>query len=52
MYQSLQDTQYQFTVIGDDLSTELLDFFNKFNDLIVDNTNLGGASNPFKNKLN
>ena len=52
MYQSLQDTQYQFTVIGDDLSTELLDFFNKFNDLIVDNTNFGGAEKSLQKQIN
>lgn len=29
MYQSLQGSQYKFTIIGDDLSTELLDSVNK-----------------------
>ena len=51
LYQSLQDTQYQFTIVGDDLSTELLDFFNKFNDLNVDNTNLGGASKSLQKQI-
>ncbi|SVC27402.1 uncharacterized protein METZ01_LOCUS280256, partial [marine metagenome] len=44
MYQSLNFFRYNFVVIGDDLSTELLGFFNNFNDVIVDNTNLGGAA--------
>jgi len=52
MYQSLQGSQYQITIIGDDLSTELLDFFNKFNNVIVDNTNLGGAAKSLQKQIN
>jgi len=44
LYQSLQDFTYQFTIIGDDLSKELRDFFKQFNDVIVDNCELGDAA--------
>jgi len=39
MYQSLQGSQYQITIIGDDLSSELLDFIKTFDDVIIDNSN-------------
>ena len=51
MYQALQDNQYQFTIIGDDLSTELLDFFNKFNDVIIDNEKLGSAAKSLQKQI-
>ena len=44
MYQSLQGSQYQITIIGDDLSSELLDFFKTFDDVIIDNEKLGSAA--------
>ena len=52
LYQSLQDFTYQFTIVGDDLSKELQDFFEQFNDVIVDNTNLGGAAKSLQKKIN
>ncbi len=51
MYQALQENQYQFTIIGDDLSTELLDFFNKFNNVIVDNEKLGSAAKSLQKQI-
>tara|TARA_B110000008_G_scaffold265501_1_gene290726 strand:- start:369 stop:1193 length:825 start_codon:yes stop_codon:yes gene_type:complete len=44
LYQAIQDNQYQFIIIGDDLSAELLSFFRKFNNVIVDNQKLGSAA--------
>jgi hypothetical protein len=51
LYQTLQDSQYQFTIVGDDLSTELLGFFNKFNDVIVDNEKLGSAAKSLQKQI-
>jgi len=51
MYQALQDNQYQFTIIGDDLSTELLNFFNKFNNVIIDNEKLGSAAKSLQKQI-
>ena len=52
LYQSLQDFTYQFTIVGDNLSKGLQDFFEQFNDVIVDNTNLGGAAKSLQKKIN
>ena len=51
IYQSLQGNQYQFTIIGDDLSQELLDFFRGFDDVIVDNTRLGSAAKSLQRQI-
>jgi len=51
IYQALQDNQYQFIIIGDDLSTELLDFFSKFNNVIVDNEKLGSAAKSLQKQI-
>ena len=51
LYQTLQDSQYQFTIVGDDLSTELLDFFNKFNDVILDNEKLGSTAKSLQKQI-
>ncbi len=51
MYRSLQGYNYQFTVIGDDLSQELLDFFRVFNDVVVDNDGLGSASRSLQKQI-
>jgi hypothetical protein len=50
MYQSLRGSQYQFTIIGDDLSTELLDFFKAF-DVVVDNDKLGSAAKSLQKQI-
>ena len=44
MYQSLQGSEYQITIIGDDLSSKMLDFFRTFDDVIIDNEDLGSAA--------
>ena len=51
LYQSLQDFKYQFTIIGDDLSKELRDFFRQFNDVIVDNCELGDAAKSLQKQI-
>ncbi len=51
MYRSLQGSQYQFIIIGDDLSTELLYFFKSFDDVIVDNNRLGSAAESLKKQI-
>ena len=51
LYQSLQDFTYQFTIIGDDLSKELQDFFEQFNHVIVDNCKLGSAAKSLQKQI-
>ena len=51
LYQSLQDFTYQFTIIGDDLSKELQDFFAQFDDVIVDNCKLGSAAKSLQKQI-
>jgi hypothetical protein len=51
IYLALQNSKYKFTIIGDDLSTELLDFFSKFNDVIVDNEKLGSPAKSLQKQI-
>ena len=51
LYHSIQDNQNQITIIGDDLSTELLDFFNNFKNVIVDNEKLGSAAKSLQKQI-
>ena len=51
LYQSLQDFTYQFTIVGDDLSKELQDFFTQFDDVIVDNCKLGSAAKSLQKQI-
>ena len=51
LYKSLQGSQYQITIIGDDLSSELLDFFMIFNDVIVNNSILGSAAKSLQKQI-
>ena len=51
LYQSLQDFKYQFIIIGDDLSKELQDFFEQFNDVTVDNCKLGSAAKSLQKQI-
>jgi hypothetical protein len=51
LYKSLQNSQYQIKIIGDDLSLELLDFFKNFNDVIVDNDKLGSAAKSLQKQI-
>ena len=51
LYQSLQDFQYQFTIIGDDLSKELQEFFEQFDDVVIDNCKLGSAASSLQKQI-
>ena len=51
MHQALQGFDYQFTIIGDDLSDDLLEFFHAFDDVVVDNTKLGSASKSLQKQI-
>lgn len=51
MYESLQGYNYDFTIIGDDLSDELLEFFNSFDDVKVDNQKLGSAAASLQKQI-
>ncbi len=51
LYKSLQDFTYQFTIIGDDISKELQDFFAQFDDVIIDNCKLGSAAKSLQKQI-
>ena len=51
MYQSLNSFRYNFVVIGDDLSPELLEFFKKFEDVLIDNDKLGSAAKSLQKQI-
>ena len=51
MYQALQGEHYQFTIIGDDLSDELLEFFRAFDNVVVDNAKLGSAAKSLQKQI-
>ena len=51
LYQALQGEQYIIIIIGDDLSQELLDFFQLFEDITVDNQNLGSAAKSLQKQI-
>ena len=51
LYQSLQGSRYQFVIIGDDLSQELIDFFGAFDDIVVHNAIMGSASNSLQKQI-
>ena len=51
MYCSLQGSQYKITIIGDGLSSELLDFFRTFDDVFVDNDDLGSAAKSLQKQI-
>ena len=52
LYQSLQGRQYKITIIGDDLSLEMLGFFKNFKNVIIDNENLGSAAKSLQKQIN
>jgi len=51
MYQALQGEKYKFRIIGDDLSQGLLDFFQLFENVTVDNENLGSAAKSLQKQI-
>ena len=52
LYKSLKGFQYQITIIGDDLSPEILNFFEAFNDVNIDNCILGSAAKSLQKQIN
>jgi hypothetical protein len=51
MYKSLKVFKSKFIVIGDDLSPELLEFFKKFEDVLIDNDKLGSAAKSLQKQI-
>ena len=51
LYQALQREHYQFTIIGDGLSKELLEFFKLFKDVIIDNKKMGSAAKSLQAQI-
>ena len=51
IYQAIQGMSYKFVVVGDDLSQGLLNFFSLFDDIIIDNDNLGSASKSLQKQI-
>ena len=51
IYKGLQDNNYQFTIIGDDLSKELLEFFGSFKDLKIINDNYRSAAKSLQKQI-
>lgn len=51
LYQSLKSNECKFTIIGDQLSNELVDFFKSFNHVIVHNEVLGSATKSLKKQI-
>ena len=51
MYHAIKSENYLFTIIGDDLSDELLDFFQLFDNVVVENEKLGSASKSLQKQI-
>lgn len=51
LHQALQGSQFQFIIVGDDLSAELIDFFKKFKNVLVDNEKLGSAAKSLQKQI-
>jgi len=51
LYQSLKGAEYQFIIIGDDLSQELIEFFSKFEDIVIYNKILGSAAKSLQEQI-
>jgi len=51
MYEALKDQNRSFTIIGDNLSKELLSFFERFHDVLIDNSSLGSAAKSLQKQI-
>jgi hypothetical protein len=51
LYKSIYDLPHQFIIVGDDLSKELQDFFEQFNNVIIDNCKLGSAAKSLQKQI-
>ena len=51
IYHAIQSEENVFTIIGDNLSNELLDFFRLFKNISVENNNFGSASQSLQRQI-
>lgn len=51
LYQSIKGLPCEFRIIGDDLSPEAINFFEQFDNLIIDNSILGSASKSLQKQI-
>ena len=51
IYRSIQEEDYKIRVFGDDLSIDLLNFFQSFDDVVVDNQKLGSAKKSLQTQI-
>ena len=51
LYSSLKAEDYSFTLIGDSLSSELINFFNLFKDVVIFNESLGSAGKSLQKQI-
>jgi hypothetical protein len=51
LYQSLSKSKFQFIVIGDDLSQELINFFSQFKNIDIQNEKLGSAAKSLQKQI-
>lgn len=51
IYKSIQNYDHKITIIGDQLSEELINFFEFFEKVVVLNEDLGSASNSLKKQI-
>lgn len=51
IYKSIQNYEHKITIIGDQISDELIDFFEFFDNVFVLNENIGSASNSLKKQI-
>lgn len=51
LYKSLSQSQSEFTVIGDELSDQMINFFQNFDDVVIDNEKLGSASKSLQKQI-
>ncbi len=51
LYIALEESDFNFVIIGDDLSDELINFFDNFDDIFLDNSKLGSASKSLQKQI-
>ena len=51
LYQSLSKNQFQIIIIGDDLSSGLINFFSSFNNIVIQNEKLGSAAKSLQKQI-
>jgi len=51
IYKAFQGFNYKFKIIGDDLSKDLLDFFQEFDHVVVENSIFGSAAKSLQRQI-